>query len=416
MGGEIAVSALPGQGCTFAFTSSFGVATRAKDARLQEPGSKLQYLTSQPATLAETTFRDTRSTLSCIRGARILLAEDNVLNQQVAREFLAKGGLSVVIANNGQEALDAVQQQAFDVVLMDLHMPVMDGFEATRRIHALAGLEHLPIIAMTAAAMSQDRAASTAAGMIAHVAKPIDPQELADTLVRWVRPKQLASAADVEESALAMADEADVLALEQILPGLSVRQALARMGQNLVLYRKLLQSFATNRAATAERILELLGRSDHESLYQLAHGLKGEAGNLGIDTVRDAADAVAKAIKSAAVNRLPALTQTLAQRCQESIELLAGLKLASPVSHVATDGFPQRELQIEQALPLLKQLQSLLEVKSFRARATVRELSALIEGTSLAGEFADIEQSVTALRYDDALSQLHQLLKRLAQS
>jgi PAS domain S-box-containing protein len=412
MGGEIAVSSLPGQGSTFSFTASFGVA-QPKEAAPQEPDAKLQNQDIRPAPLAATTFRDTRATLSRIRGARILLAEDNELNQQVAREFLAKGGLSVVIANNGQEALDAVQRQSFDVVLMDLHMPIMDGFEATRRIHALAGLEQLPIIAMTAAAMPQDRAASTAAGMIAHVAKPIDPQELADTLVRWVPPWESDQS---EDAPVAVADEADVLALERVLPGLSVRQALARMGEDPVLYRKLLQSFATNHAATAEHIQELLGHDDYASLYQVAHGLKGEAGNLGIDAVRNAADALAKAVRSAAVNRLPALTQALAERCRENIELLTRLKLASPASQAIANGLPQRELQLDQVLPRLQQLAALLELKSFGARAAVRELSALIEGTSLASEFGEIDQNVTALAYDTALSKLNDLLEQLPQS
>jgi HPt (histidine-containing phosphotransfer) domain-containing protein len=213
-----------------------------------------------------------------------------------------------------------------------------------------------------------------------------------------------------------MAGEADVLVLERILPGLSVRQALARMGEDPVLYRKLLQSFATNHTVTAEHILALLGHGDHASLYQVAHGLKGEAGNLGIDAVRDAADALAKAVRSAAVNHLPALTQALSQRCQESIELLAGLKVASPISQATADGLPQRELQVERILPQLKQLQSLLEVKSFGARAAVRELSTRIEGTVLASEFADIEQNATALAYDAALLKLRPLLKRLAPS
>jgi PAS domain S-box-containing protein len=377
---------------------------------------RLQNKEGRPAAIRETTFRGTRATLNRIHGARILLAEDNELNQQVAREFLAKGGLNVVIANNGQEAVDAVQQQTFDVVLMDLHMPIMDGFEATRRIHALAGREHLPIIAMTAAAMAQDRAASTAAGMIAHVAKPVDPQELADTLVRWVKPSPSGQADDAQDEVPVMADEADVLELQRILPGFSVGHALARMGQDLVLYRKLLQSFATNHASTSEHIQELLGHSDHESLYQLAHSLKGEAGNLGIDAICDAADTLAKAVRSAVVNRLPALAQTLAEQCRLAVDVLTQLSASPPVHAVVSGHAPTRELQLDQVLPRLQQLVPLLEVKSFGARAAVHELAALVEGTSLADAFGDIDRSAAALAYDTALLKLHELLKRLAQS
>jgi CheY-like chemotaxis protein len=382
---------------------------------------RLQHAKSGPIPVSEATFRDTRATLSRIRGARILLAEDNELNQQVAREFLAKGGLSVVIANNGQEAVDAVQRQPFDVVLMDLHMPVMDGFEATRRIHALPGLEQLPIIAMTAAAMSQDRAASTAAGMVAHVAKPVDPQELADTLVRWVKPRPADQVDDHSDEPIIMADqtetpEADVLALQRILPDFSVRQALARMGEDLGLYRKLLRSFAENRAATAQEILALLRLGDDQQLYQVAHGLKGEAGNLGIKAVRDAADALASAVRNGPNPAMAMLAQTLAEQCRLAVDMLAQLSASTPV-HDLVSGIsakaPTRELQLEQVVPRLQQLAALLEVKSFGARVAVHELSTLVEGTSLASEFAEIDRSVTALAYDSALLKLHQILEHL---
>jgi PAS domain S-box-containing protein len=409
MGGEITVSSLPGQGCTFSFTARFGVSAQPKEVAMPAPDSKLQKQGSRPTPLLDASFR---RTLNRIHGARILLVEDNELNQQVAREFLAKGGLSVVIANNGQEAVDAVQAQAFDVVLMDLHMPVMDGFEASRRIHALPGLENLPIIAMTAAAMSQDRVASTSAGMVAHVAKPIDPQELADTLVRWAQPRPADQVEFTQDEPIVKPDLAEVLALEQKLPGFSVRQALARMGEDLNLYRKLLRSFAQSRASTADQMQALLTHSDHESIYQLAHGLKGEAGNLGIDAVRDAADALAKAVRHAESQRLPELTQTLATCCQQSISLLAGLQTKTPANAASPDVVADQALQVERLHPLLKQLEPLLEGHSFGARAVVREVADLLKGTSLANHFADIDQSVATLAYDHALSKLRELLKQ----
>jgi CheY-like chemotaxis protein len=304
---------------------------------------------------------------------------------------------------------------------MDLHMPVMDGFEATRRIHALAGLENLPIIAMTAAAMSQDRAASTAAGMVAHVAKPIDPQELADTLVCWVRPRPHAvdaeePTADAQNSAPTVGVEAEVLALEQALPGLLVREALARLGGDVTLYRRLLSASAKNRAATAEQILDLLRLGDDKQLYQVAHGLKGEAGNLGIKAVRDAADALASALRSGPNPAMATLAQTLAEECRLAVEVLAQLSAATPLHEVVSGVSAKaltRELPFDQVLPRLQQLAALLEVKSFGARAAVHELSTLVEGTSLASEFAEIDRSVTALAYDAALSKLHELLKHL---
>jgi HPt (histidine-containing phosphotransfer) domain-containing protein len=194
------------------------------------------------------------------------------------------------------------------------------------------------------------------------------------------------------------------------------------MGEDPVLYRKLLQSFATNHTATAEHILALFGHGDHASLYQVAHGLKGEAGNLGIDAVRDAADALASAIRSGPNPTMAKLAQTLAEKCRQAVEVLAQLsastslpEVVSGVSSVSANA-PTRELQLEQVLPRLQQLAELLEVKSFGARAAVRVVAGLIEGTTLAETFAEIDRSVTALAYDIALAKLHKFVERLPQS
>jgi len=124
-----------------------------------------------------------------LRDARILLVEDNEINQQLACELLEKAGMRVAIAQHGGEAIQFVQRIAFDAVLMDVQMPEMDGYEATRRIRALPAGRDLPIIAMTAAAMRQDQESCLAAGMNDHIAKPIDPERLLDCLRRWVKPK-----------------------------------------------------------------------------------------------------------------------------------------------------------------------------------------------------------------------------------
>jgi CheY-like chemotaxis protein len=135
--------------------------------------------------VAERRF-DLAEAMRPIRGARVLLAEDNLVNQQVAAAFLRAGGLEMTLAENGLEAVDWVKKARFDVVLMDLQMPEMDGIDATRLIRKLPQGLRLPIIAMTAAAMDSDREDCLAAGMDAHMAKPIDPERLVKTLIDWV--------------------------------------------------------------------------------------------------------------------------------------------------------------------------------------------------------------------------------------
>ena len=161
-------------------------------SRLFDTVVRLQHGEAPPRRAGEPRF-DLAEAMRPIRGARVLLAEDNPVNQQVAAAFLQAGGLDVTLAENGLQAVDWVKKARFDVVLMDMQMPEMDGPQATRLIRKLAQGTTLPIIAMTAAAMDSDRQECLAAGMNAHVAKPIDAQKLVKTLLEWVSLPGIAS-------------------------------------------------------------------------------------------------------------------------------------------------------------------------------------------------------------------------------
>jgi CheY-like chemotaxis protein len=161
------------------------VAKPVTPSRLFETVVRLQHGEALPAGAGEPRF-DLTEAMRPLRGARVLLAEDNPVNQQVAMAFLHAGGLAVTLAENGLDAVEWVKKERFDVVLMDMQMPDMDGTQATRLIRKLPRCASLPIIAMTAAAMDSDRQECLAAGMNAHVAKPIDAERLVDTLLEWV--------------------------------------------------------------------------------------------------------------------------------------------------------------------------------------------------------------------------------------
>ncbi|MGD8294064.1 MAG: response regulator, partial [Desulfobacterales bacterium] len=251
--------------------------------------------------------------LKNIRGAQVLLVEDNEINQQVALEILQGAGLKVTVANDGQEGVDAAIQTLYDAILMDIQMPVMDGYEATKRIRnwelglqnengknsnlrskirdPKSKIQGVPIIAMTAHAMSGDEQRSLAAGMNDHVTKPIDPDQLYATLQKWIKPIAERAAAPKSvptlggpslpdapvESDQALPDRAE---LPESLPGFDVVAGLKRLQGNKRLYRKLLLDFGANYRGIASEIWEALEAKDFERAHSLVHNLKGLSGNL----------------------------------------------------------------------------------------------------------------------------------------
>jgi polar amino acid transport system substrate-binding protein len=227
--------------------------------------------------------RDTgMDAVKSIRGARVLLVEDNVINQQVATELLEIAGLVVIAAENGQVFLDKVKAESFDVVLMDVQMPVMDGYEATREIRKDPAYTDLPIIAMTANAMGGDYEKCLDAGMNDRVAKPINPVEMFATLAKWVEPQEGSSGVEVPVTAPKGA-EIDLPAL----PGIDLDTGLMRVGGNRKLYLDLMKRFASDHADTATAILQALSDGDTELAERLAHTSKGVAGYLGATALQE---------------------------------------------------------------------------------------------------------------------------------
>jgi CheY-like chemotaxis protein len=222
--------------------------------------------------------------LKHIQGAHVLLVEDNEINQQVAREILEGAGLNITLATDGQEAVNAVRENNYDAVLMDVQMPVMDGYTATREIRKDDRYKELPIIAMTAHAMAGDEDKSLEAGMNGHVAKPINPDQLFSTLQKWIKPSEKRVQVKQPEVPLERSESDKAVPAEdelpQSLPGFDLPAGLERLRGNKRLYRKLLLDFGTNYTGVAGEIHKALDSKDLEQAHSLIHNLKGLAGNL----------------------------------------------------------------------------------------------------------------------------------------
>jgi PAS domain S-box-containing protein len=261
--------------------------------------------------------------LKDIRGARILLVEDNEINQQVAQEILEDAMLVVEVANDGQEGVEMATKNPYDVILMDIQMPVMSGFEATEKIRNFdSEVRDIPIIAMTAHAMAGDREKSIKGGMNDHVTKPINPDELFGSLLKWVKPgvreipKELAEKLKTEEKPV------DKIPLPQI-PDIDIESGLARVRGNEKLYRSLLQKFYNQYPDSTRQIKEALVKEDQELGTRLAHTVKGVAGNLGAKELQAAGADVEAAIKNNNLDNIDELLDTFEQNIKS---IMNGLK------------------------------------------------------------------------------------------
>ena len=235
-----------------------------------------------------------------MRGARVLLVEDNEINQEVAIGQLEDAEVFVDLAENGAEAVRMARENDYDVVLMDMQMPVMDGIEATRILRSDARFQTLPIIAMTANALVSDRELCLQAGMNDHIAKPIDPDQLFGVLMRWIeRPEgDGAGVRELSEARAAVVHTPAVADGPLDIDGIDVKSALKRTGGNRKRYVALLRRFAQQQASTVDEIRKALSMGDAATAERAAHSLKGVAGTLGATTLSETAAKAETAIKT----------------------------------------------------------------------------------------------------------------------
>ncbi|MDP2751869.1 MAG: ATP-binding protein, partial [Rhodocyclaceae bacterium] len=275
MSGGITVDSTPGQGSTFSF-----------DVRLLS-GDETTALSAIRHSRRPSGIEALRDRTQSIRGARILVVEDNEVNQLVAMGLLERLGMVVNIANDGAEAVEAVKNEHYDLVLMDLQMPVMDGFEATRQIRALPENRGcLPIIAMTAAAMEHDRRAAKAAGMDDHVAKPIDPDAFIEALLHWT-PSQEPGALP-EPASLIPAVSYPAMPIPDI-PGFDIAGALGRMGDDHQLLGMAMGLFGEDFVHAHRQFDEYRAADDGIAALRLVHSIKGASGTIGAIVLAEAA-------------------------------------------------------------------------------------------------------------------------------
>ena len=296
MGGSIRVKSLLGRGSQFVFNIALENANRIQ--------------------LSRSMLAQDESQIARLQGMSVLLVEDNSINQQIAQELLEARGINVDIANNGQEALDKLSQDhsRYHAVLMDLQMPIMDGYEATRMLRANQQFDDLPIIAMTAHAMQEERERCEALGMNGHITKPIEPKTLYQTLARFYVMPDSAFAVETTKSSITTVMPVPVFPKSD---DINWQDGLRRAAGNLSLYQRLLTGFVQDFTQLPSQLNRLISNGDWQGAARLAHTFKGLSGTVGVHRLFPLGEKIEQACYDQSVE-----TGDLIQQLSETLPLV----------------------------------------------------------------------------------------------
>ena len=327
-------------------------------------------------------------------GHKILLVEDTPINQQIAYELLTSFGLIVSIAGDGQEAIHKVNNEKFDLVLMDIQMPDMDGFEATRIIRENPKFKELPIIAMTAHAMNGDREKCIKAGMNDHTPKPIDPDALFNTISKWVNSDGRPDAFEI---------------IPHNLPGLDVGSGLKRVSGNKDLYKKIIWEFCSTFYNASENFRKMIEEVNIEGLKYLAHTIKGVAGNIGATELQKMSQKIENEVKNNDFNAIGMYLNEFDTKLKQIME--AG-KILSSMDNKHMDN---SQLDMEQTGELLTSLYGIMKNNEFDCDKYFDQLKDnLANNEMVQSELADLAKLIVNLDYKRALpvvENISQILK-----
>ena len=400
MGGEAGASSEPGVGSEFWFT------VRVREGQQDLPRAEVPQL-EQEADADTVRWR--------CGGARVLLAEDDPISQGLSLELLHWAGLEVDLADDGRQAVQAAETGDYALILMDMQMPNMNGLDAARRIRALPRHRATPILAMTAAAFTEDRAACLEAGMNDHVPKPVDPPRLFAALLRWLPVTNAQAEAAPQRAADAGAAEAgavDAVPAVPAIPGLDASLALRYLGGQATLYRRVLEQFRHHYGTRLPAARRALADGDMAGLKTLTHVLWGSAEPIGAASLARRARALDRALaEGASAQTLQATGQALLDELEHLLAAIGqALDLARPAAAAPADPAQDGAALAPALLQPLRQLAELLHLGEYRAVALWRELAPALRRSRAAAAAAEMETRLLGFDFEGSLAVLEALL------
>lgn len=345
-------------------------------------------------------LQQSKQAIKRLQGAKVLLVEDNLLNQELALELLSSNGIIAVVAENGQEALDKLSEEEFDGVLMDCQMPIMDGYTATRKIREQEQYAELPILAMTANAMAGDKDKVLAAGMNDHIAKPINVSDMFNTMAAWITPSEPLEFIENEKPETGQIQF-------PVFQHINSKAGLATTQNNSALYAKLLKRFVSSYQSHEESFYTELLSEDKEAAARWAHSLKGTAGNIGAQSVQEAAKELEQACKT---NTKIKETYKLVE--QELNRVLIELEaFVNQPNNVTKQG---SNIDMASLRGLLEQLNILIEDYDTEASEVGSQVAQILAGTNYVQPANRLVELLDNYDFEQALEQLAELEKQIS--
>ncbi|MEN8140259.1 MAG: ATP-binding protein [Thermodesulfobacteriota bacterium] len=395
MGGEILVSSKPGNGSTFTFTVQLGCQEEAQPAQIAPYPLLARRGNEHPDPTA-------------IRGAHILLVEDNEINQQVARELLENVGLRVTVAANGKEGVAALlhhsqEEHDFAAVLMDIQMPKMDGYSATLAIRSAdSRYSNIPIIAMTAHASDIEKKKCQEVGMNDHLPKPISPELLQDTLVRWIAP--MAGREEGEKKAdqnqPASDGHLDDTYFPRELAGFDLSAGLHHFDGNKRLYLELLFRLHDNYGNVDKTIDHHLAQGELDQARELAHKIKGTVASFGALHLQGLASQLEQALRDNDQEKTNSSFASFSQILRETMTSIDDLRQSQPGAQEAPG---EDEFDRKKAAELVTEIQAQINNDYGGALENTRILGKLLATTPLQGQVEHLHSHLVAMAADKAL-------------
>ena len=348
--------------------------------------------------------------LKPIKGAGILLVEDNAINQQVATELLEQAGFVVTIAGNGREGVHEVKTSEFDLILMDIQMPEMDGYEATRIIRKEHNSDSLPIVALTAHAMAGEREKCLDSGMNDYLSKPIKTDHLYAVLTKWIKPGER-SAPESKEPPPSEEDR-DELPME--LPGINMSEGLKNVGGEKGFFKKLLFEFYNDYRTAAQEITEALSNGQTEYVQRRTHTIKGVAGTIGAEDLMKNASALEDTFISHSKEDRRSLIVGFTGSLDEVLESIGAMLPPTDEYHEEEPGPGDgRNVDLKKVGPLMVELMGLLQEGDAGSEECFEALRDNINVSEYSEYVDKLQEQIGSYDFEDAQNTFMQLAKFL---